>query len=402
MIFHSYIISTLLTLAQPLSPNTDSLSEKIYRLPISDTTHSGTLEVSVEKKVLFNTGRRIENKKFFLARPDSLSDLLYLYQVDTKEGGFCENPGFYSIVEDGSNHYYFTQRDHTYTKKPIDPNIDQKARGFGLFEGDFFSRALTSRIPKQYFGNGGNLRDTIIDGNSMRYFVHQEIEIPMRFGNSDSVVKFSEGLHLTASKQYLYYLNSEERIVREEEYFYFNKDTQITKSVFRNFAPATPIEVRGMIYDSLLRYSITYTRSPIAESGDSKPIFGIIDSMIGEVFPAFNLNSIKSTTETISALPFDFILLDFSYTSCLPCHESIPTLNRIQRKYGGENFSVIGMNPFDNIKQIQSSITKDSVEYPIYSVNRSAADDLGVNSYPSFFLLDKNKKIRFYFRGAGP
>jgi hypothetical protein len=131
------------------------------------------------------------------------------------------------MIYDGENFYHIRDIDSTITQR----SIERKDLHYA-FRDNFFTQWLTRE--KKYFVNDLPLRDTIIDGNFMRYFSNKQENIQVHIGDS-AHSKITDSLSLSnGSDKDLYYIDSHSNIIRQEHYFYYLKDTQITISIFKD------------------------------------------------------------------------------------------------------------------------------------------------------------------------
>lgn len=95
------------------------------------------------------------------------------------------------------------------------------------------------------------------------------------------------------------------------------------------------------------------------------------------------------------------IIIDFWYTSCIPCNIAIPHLNELFDKYKGRGLVILGLNKYDNTperrKALDMYLTKQTVKYPIILTEKSKNIDslYKVWAYPTMYLLDSNLKVLY-------
>ena len=109
----------------------------------------------------------------------------------------------------------------------------------------------------------------------------------------------------------------------------------------------------------------------------------------GTIFPNY---------EKISTLNFEKItLIDFWYTSCMPCINAISHLNKLYKKYGNK-IDVIGINPYEVSKKdsekIYTFLRRTPIDYPIYLVHTIPAD-YNIKAYPTLYIIDKKGLVRY-------
>jgi thiol-disulfide isomerase/thioredoxin len=92
-----------------------------------------------------------------------------------------------------------------------------------------------------------------------------------------------------------------------------------------------------------------------------------------------------------------FVVLDFSYMSCMPCIKSIPHLRQIQNEYGNKNVVVLAINSKDteekSKKRLPNFISANSVNYPIVLTTGRTDSIYKVTVYPTLYAIDKTGKI---------
>src|SRR5690625_120077 len=109
----------------------------------------------------------------------------------------------------------------------------------------------------------------------------------------------------------------------------------------------------------------------------------------GNIFPNYD-KSIELNTEKI-------VILDFWYTSCMPCIKTIPHLNKLKDKFK-DKIEIIGVNPIENKEKhkekIENFIKRTPMDYPIFLVE-SIPSEYNIRAYPTLYILDKNRRVRY-------
>lgn len=102
--------------------------------------------------------------------------------------------------------------------------------------------------------------------------------------------------------------------------------------------------------------------------------------------------------DTIISSNNKILILDFWYTSCMPCIEAIPHLNKLYEKYKN-NVEIIGVNPVEttttSTKKIEAFLKRTPVNYPILFVEKAIQDSFKVKVFPSLYIIDKNGVIQY-------
>jgi len=108
------------------------------------------------------------------------------------------------------------------------------------------------------------------------------------------------------------------------------------------------------------------------------------------------------------------VLLDFWATWCGPCIATFPRLRGWHKKFGGENFEIIGVTqyygeqdgkrvtPLQEIDYLREFRQKYKMPYGIAVANSGEAQTkYGIAAYPTTILLDRNGVVRYIGIGAG-
>ncbi len=110
--------------------------------------------------------------------------------------------------------------------------------------------------------------------------------------------------------------------------------------------------------------------------------------------------------KTISGDDFDLIeatrgkvaVISFSGHWCGPCVAMHPIQKEIISKFPSESVVVVEMNsdPIDSLEKVRSKIESDGLDWIVVSDGRKgpAADQWRVTSWPTYFVLDSDGRIR--------
>jgi thiol-disulfide isomerase/thioredoxin len=111
---------------------------------------------------------------------------------------------------------------------------------------------------------------------------------------------------------------------------------------------------------------------------------------------AFNLNTIVAKKQ--------FTLIDFWGTWCKPCKELTPQLVELNKKYSS-NLSIVSVAYDGSVNSVAQYTNANKMSWVQTFIDRNRNDnppilnDLDIREYPTFILLDRNKKI--IYRNSG-
>jgi len=119
---------------------------------------------------------------------------------------------------------------------------------------------------------------------------------------------------------------------------------------------------------------------------------------VGGTFPALRLATTKNDNELLQGNKrnANFILVDFWFSACVPCAKQFPAFIDLYKKYHDKGFDIIGISTdgADLIGEWKEMIRKHNLVWPQFrDDNGVVAKQLGIVSFPSNFLLDKEGKI---------
>lgn len=107
------------------------------------------------------------------------------------------------------------------------------------------------------------------------------------------------------------------------------------------------------------------------------------------------LKKLDKSTQTIAAVEGKYKFIYFWYLRCAPCMLSKPAIHDLIDKYQSKGVAFIGVNtdPEDKIKTIEKNLKEHHLDMLTFYDAMQYAEDSGVESYPSFVILDANNKI---------
>ena len=129
----------------------------------------------------------------------------------------------------------------------------------------------------------------------------------------------------------------------------------------------------------------------------------------GKPAPDFTLSDIHGNDVTLSHERGKVVLLNFWYSSCVPCRKETPDLSTLHKAYVGHGFKVLGINLDDLLipDAGHASLKVFLQEFkPPYAILLGSSDVLeaygGVPVQPISFLIGRDGKVAKVFWGAYP
>lgn len=133
-----------------------------------------------------------------------------------------------------------------------------------------------------------------------------------------------------------------------------------------------------------------------------QPIFD--KSGIGKTAPAFSLPQLgKAAPLTLSDHKGKLVMLNFWASWCPPCREEMPDFINIQRQYGGDKFTILGVSIEDEA-DVQAYANQLKINYPV-THSQDAASKVAAaygdpdGALPYSVLISPEQKILAIYTG---
>ena len=105
----------------------------------------------------------------------------------------------------------------------------------------------------------------------------------------------------------------------------------------------------------------------------------------------------------LSALRGRVVLLDFWATWCGACRETMPVLQQIEERVGGQGLEILSVSIDDGrdaARKVVFFARRMGLSFPIYLDDGSAAARYRVDTIPRLVLIDKVGRVRRVFGGS--
>lgn len=119
---------------------------------------------------------------------------------------------------------------------------------------------------------------------------------------------------------------------------------------------------------------------------------------VGESFP--DLTTLKLEGKLPVDLKDKIVVVDFWASWCKPCKKSFPALNELQKKYAAQGVVIVGVNEDEKPANMADFLAKNSATFAVVrDADQKLVAQIGVNTMPSSFILDRTGKVRFIHSG---
>jgi len=325
------------------------------------------------------------------------------YMVKSEDGEFLNNSFIIKVsnkynvstsIYDNGIRYFFSEEDKLYSVGTVNKEKVSRTHPFLSWKDAFFkSRFLNiynfflipEKIEEFY-------TDTSFYSLSLEDSVHQDQEFWKVNVTHEDTEFAKNGL------QSIYINKKTYQIVRiywylEAEYDFQLFEWNFYDQQFDTFSYNDLCNYR----DSLLNiYKLEEFEPRDPESEELLPEGSIAENIIGQYFQ-------EDREYNLSKQEAKLYLLDFWYMQCGPCVQAIPYLNELQKKYGEKGLQVLGLDLYDGGEKKKPSlkrfIKKAEINYPVIIIEPKDVENYHVTSWPTIYLLDKDKKIIYKSRG---
>ena len=116
-------------------------------------------------------------------------------------------------------------------------------------------------------------------------------------------------------------------------------------------------------------------------------------SMLNKNAPEFELIDLQGKKWSLKKLQGKVVVLNFWFTTCVPCIKEIPDLNSLVHDYKDKDVVFLGLT-FSNKDQVKKFITKHPFDYILLPGAQDVNKKYNISSYPASMVIDKNGKIK--------
>lgn len=161
--------------------------------------------------------------------------------------------------------------------------------------------------------------------------------------------------------------------------FYFDKDDK----------------VKTIVFEKANENQIAERKALMARQAEA---IGLIE--VGKPMKAIAIKDMDDNMVDLKDYKGKVIVLNFWFIGCKPCVAEMPHLNKFVEDYEDKGVVFLAVS-LDNKEAIEKFLTKKQFDYTIAPNGRSIASELGITSYPTNIIIDKEGKIIYSVSGFG-
>jgi thiol-disulfide isomerase/thioredoxin len=122
-----------------------------------------------------------------------------------------------------------------------------------------------------------------------------------------------------------------------------------------------------------------------------------------KALPPINLQDFEGKPVQSDRFKGKILVLDFWATWCVPCVAEVPTLNKLQEKYGDRGVKIIGVTMASgDAQEVKPFISRNRMKYTVLMGDDDQAYDLNVVAFPTTYLITRDLKVFKRYIGSGP
>jgi len=116
-------------------------------------------------------------------------------------------------------------------------------------------------------------------------------------------------------------------------------------------------------------------------------------AMLDKPAPDFELKDLQGNSWSLQELRGKVVVLNFWFTSCAPCIQEMPELNKLVQSYKSKEVVFLAMT-FNDTKQVNTFLQKNTFSYTILPDSREVNNKYQVSSYPTSIVIDKEGNVK--------
>ncbi|MDW7693948.1 TlpA disulfide reductase family protein [Flammeovirgaceae bacterium SG7u.111] len=123
---------------------------------------------------------------------------------------------------------------------------------------------------------------------------------------------------------------------------------------------------------------------------------------VGKKAPNFNIQTLDGKTLTSKNTKGKIVVLNFWFTSCMPCIKEIPELNEVYESYKNNPDVVFASITFDSKSDVNTFLEKHPISYPVVTDSRSTCRLFEIKGYPTNIIIDRDGNYADLVEGGFP
>ena len=120
----------------------------------------------------------------------------------------------------------------------------------------------------------------------------------------------------------------------------------------------------------------------------------------GKAPPSFTGQTASGDTFNLADTRGKVVLINFWATWCGPCQQEMPDLAALQKKYGPQGLTIVGLSIDDDLATVQQFDKRAKLPYPVLLAPIETRKFFGgIPAIPATFLLGRDGKVALAYEG---
>jgi thiol-disulfide isomerase/thioredoxin len=122
---------------------------------------------------------------------------------------------------------------------------------------------------------------------------------------------------------------------------------------------------------------------------------------IGSVLREAQMQGLLVPNKKLSSLRGKPMLINVWASWCGPCKQEMPSVERLAKRYGGRQFTVIGISTDDYLERATLFVKQNAITFPNFIDNQLFLENmLGADHLPLTVMVDSQGRVLAKFYGA--
>jgi thiol-disulfide isomerase/thioredoxin len=112
----------------------------------------------------------------------------------------------------------------------------------------------------------------------------------------------------------------------------------------------------------------------------------------GATVDNFTMVDMQGNSYTAEQLRGKVVIIDFWFTTCAPCIQEMPELNKIKEDFGTDEVAYFAVT-YDEKAKVEKFLGRVKYDYTIIPDSRHLTEKFGITFYPTTLIVDKEGKV---------
>jgi peroxiredoxin len=117
------------------------------------------------------------------------------------------------------------------------------------------------------------------------------------------------------------------------------------------------------------------------------------EALLNKPAPDFELNDLQGNRWSLKDLRGKIVVLNFWFTSCPPCIQEMPELNKLVQEYGNKDVVFLGLT-YNNAEQVNTFLQKRAFSYTQLPHSHEVDTRYQVSSWPTSIVIDQAGNVK--------